>query len=68
MAMTFGVYCEVSGGVTGYRAAWLKDGDGKESTFDSLDAANEEAAQLNSRSRNPYQTASFRYTVRERDR
>ena len=42
----FGVYCVVSGGVTGTRRAWLKDGDGNIAAFPSLSEADARAQEL----------------------
>jgi len=61
----FGVWCEVSGGVTGSRCAWLKR-NGVRAEFDAQAEAEAEAARLMSRNgSNPYRTADFRYTARE---
>ena len=57
------IYCEVSGGVTGYRAAWLKK-DGKEQVFFVKAEAIVEAQRLNEKlNSNPFRTAEFKYTV-----
>ena len=61
---SFGIWCEVSGGVTGHRAAWLKR-DGRVQLFADRGAAARMASDLMARTAGPYATASFRYTVRE---
>jgi hypothetical protein len=62
----FGIWCEVSGGVTGYRCAWLKS-DGEIQTFETREAAEVEAARLmKATNGNPHRVASFSYSVRER--
>jgi hypothetical protein len=60
---TFGIWCEVWGGVTGSRAAWMK-ADGQLVRFGSREAAEAEAARLNERLNGPNARASFNYTVR----
>jgi len=61
--MMFRILCEVSGGVTGYRCAYLKK-DGREIKFKTQAEAEAEAARLNERTNlNPYSTADFRYTI-----
>lgn len=61
--MNYRILCEVSGGVTGYRAAYLKD-QGVEQVFDALEQAEAVAGNLNAtKNSNPYRTADFRYTV-----
>ena len=61
--MTYGIWCRVSGGVTGSRQAWLKD-NGKVVQFDTLELAQAEASRLmaNVSSRSG---ASFSYTAKE---
>lgn len=44
--MKWRIWCSVSGGVTGYREAWLKD-KGELVEFDNVDAAVTEARKLN---------------------
>ena len=62
----YGIFCEVSGGVTGYRCAWLKAGDGKERVFKNMETARAEARRLSEKTNgNPYRKADFRYSVRE---
>jgi hypothetical protein len=63
----FGIWCEVWGGVTGHRTAWLKNI--KDSTkvweFDDETEAQVMAAHYqNSTNSNPHRTANFSYTVR----
>lgn len=59
----FRIWCEVWGGVTGSRAAWLKQ-NGEIADFATREAAEAEAARLNDRTKdNP--RASFSYSVRE---
>jgi hypothetical protein len=61
----FGIWCEVWGGVTGHRCAWLKS-NGEQQRFTSRDEAEAEAMRLNEQTNgNPHRTASFRYSVRE---
>jgi hypothetical protein len=58
---TYGVWCEVSGGVTGYRAAWLKDSFGIK-RYETREEAEAEAHRLRAKpNRGP---ASFSYTVK----
>jgi len=55
--MKWGVWCEVSGGVTGRRAAWLRRDDAL-AVYDRKDDAEQEAARLNATiGRNPYRKA-----------
>jgi len=54
------IWAEVSGGVTGSRAGWLK-ASGKIKEFPSREAAEREAAHLSDTMKSP--TARFRYTV-----
>lgn len=62
----WGVWCEVSGGVTGYRAAWLKDSEGKIARFDSAESATEVAVfHSDQRNGNPNRTATFHYAARK---
>jgi hypothetical protein len=63
---TWGVWCEVWGGVTGRRRAWLKD-DGRPAEFGSRAEAEAEARRLNaSVGGNPRRKAQFRYSARLR--
>jgi hypothetical protein len=59
----FRIWCEVWGGVTGHRTAWLKDDIGI-ATFATREEAEAEAARLNaSGNNNPHRKANFSYTV-----
>jgi hypothetical protein len=59
----YGVWCEVWGGITGNRTAWLK-ADGKIAEFDSIAEAAAEAARLQATANGDlYRTANFRYTA-----
>lgn len=60
--MKYRIFCEVSGGVTGSRCAFLKH-EGREAIFDDKDSAELEAARLTKRANGPYATATFRYTA-----
>jgi hypothetical protein len=62
METKFGVWCEVWGGVTGSRAAWLKS-DGRFVEFETYEAAVEEAEKNNKRTANNVR-ASFHYSAR----
>jgi hypothetical protein len=59
----WGVWCEVWGGVTGSREAWLK-ADGKVATFATKEEADAEARDQNNRTANNPR-ASFRYSARQ---
>lgn len=62
-ALRYGVWCEVSGGVTGYRSAWLKSKGGVWTGNEGQ--AIRKAAELEAESNaNPYRTAAFRYEAR----
>lgn len=64
--MTWKIWCQVSGGVTGYRAAWLKNGNGEEASFATREEAEREAAELTATANGgAYRTASFYYTARQ---
>lgn len=57
------ILCEVSGGVMGYRRAYLKD-RGVEMMFNTRAQAQKYADKHNERANeNPHRTADFRYTV-----
>ena len=56
------ILCEVSGGVTGYNASYLKIG-GKPITFDDKGHAEEVALSHQAKANGPYATASFKYSV-----
>lgn len=61
----FGVWCEVSGGVTGFRQSWLK-ANNTVALYNTREAAADEAKKLeNGRNGNPYRTANFSYQARE---
>lgn len=60
----FGVWCEVSGGVTGFRQSWMKS-DGVIRRFATREEAQAVVDAMQSRTRgNPHRTANFSYTVR----
>ena len=62
--MTYAIWCEVWGGITGSRASWAKQ-DGKVMTFATLEAAEAEAKQRQARTMgNLNRTAHFAYTAR----
>lgn len=64
---TWGVWCGVSGGVTGRREGWLK-ADGKHVEFPTRDAAETEARRLLGRDGTRYGGgASFTYQARPYD-
>ena len=61
----YGIMCNVSGGVTGTRSAWLKS-NGQVVTFITLDDANARARELEHKlNSNPYRTADFSYRAME---
>jgi len=62
--MKYRIWCEVWGGVTGSRQAWMKDNDGNVREFDSKEEADEEAGKCN-REMGKNSPARFRYTVKE---
>lgn len=62
----WGVWCEVWGGITGSREAWMKR-DGKIARFVAREEAEAEAAKWNTKNNGPYRSASFRYTARRFD-
>lgn len=64
--MCYGIWCEVWGGQTGSRAAWLKS-DGKMVVYETKAEAEARAAfynDLRNNGGNFYGTATFRYTAR----
>lgn len=62
---SWGVWCEVWGGVTGRREAWLKQ-NGKVALFATRGAAAGEAARHMSRQMGaPHRTANYRYSAKE---
>lgn len=62
--MKYRIHCVVSGGVTGYRESWLKQG-GVIYEVASKAAAITHAAHLNKEANGPHATARFSYTVVE---
>lgn len=59
----FRVWCEVWGGVTGPRQAYLKS-NGEISEFSTREEAEKEAARLNEKMNgSPHRIATFRYSV-----
>jgi len=61
----YGIWCRVSGGVTGTREAWAKDKNGR-MEFASREEAEKLAAHYTKQTMgNPYRTADYRYTVEE---
>lgn len=57
----YGVWCQVTGGLTGHREAWLKQASGKYRLFDTL--AEAEAEALAQTARKKYSPAVFTYTA-----
>jgi len=67
MEKVYGVWCRVSGGMTGTREAWMKSG-GRVARFETLEAAEAEAAKHNkAMNASPYRTAYFSYRAMEYD-
>jgi hypothetical protein len=61
----WGIWCQVWGGVTGHREAWMKNREGKIAEFDTIEAAQEEARMhAKTTMGNPHRGASFSYSVR----
>ena len=60
----YGVWCQVSGGVTGFRQAWLKK-NGEVLEFSTFEEADAHAEHLNEQMNGPHATASFSYEARE---
>jgi hypothetical protein len=60
----FGVWCRVSGGVTGTREAWLTAADGSIMVFPTEDEASGRALYLNLKRNGPNARASFSYTAK----
>lgn len=58
----FRVFCEVSGGVTGYRCSYMKR-NGEEMIFASKEAAELAAHNAMRQMNGPYAVARFKYTV-----
>lgn len=63
--MKFRIWCEVWGGVTGSRCAWMTDARGQIVEFDRREDAQEEADECNRTANGPNARASFEYTVKE---
>ncbi len=62
----FTILCEVSGGVTGYRQGYLRNGEGGLATFTTEAKAQTEAYRLtNEHMSNRYRTADYQYTVQQ---
>lgn len=61
---SYGVWCVVSGGITGHREAWLK-ANGEVILFDTADDAEAEAHRLTTMSNTRHSTTDFSYSVRE---
>lgn len=61
----YGVWCMVSGGVTGPREAWLKTVDGEVHRFSTLAEAVDEADRLRDQSRSWNSSCLFHYAARE---
>ena len=62
--MRYGVWCQVSGGITGYRYGWLKRG-GVRQEFSDRGEAMRIATQLNTERNKPIRRALFAYQVLE---
>lgn len=62
----FKVWCRVSGGATGTREAWLREG-GEEATFETKALAEARASELNRQMNHAHSVASVRYEAREDD-
>ena len=63
--MTYGVWCQVWGGVTGSRAGWLKE-NGKPQVFATLAEAEQVAAEHQASIKDrPHGSARFSYTAEE---
>ena len=61
----YGIWCIVSGGVTGRREAWMKGPDGKPELFETYHAAAAEADSNFKRTNNALSKASFEYLALE---
>lgn len=61
------IWCEVRGGQTGPRSAWLKDDEGREREFADRRKAETEASRLTLLMNGGPGPARYRYTVREVD-
>jgi hypothetical protein len=63
----YGVWAEVSGGITGSRQGWLKS-QGSRKVFDTLFEAQQEADELNRIMNDMHKpTVRFRYTAKQID-
>jgi len=62
--MKFRIFCEVSGGVTGYRYSYLKKW-GKAMLFSTQEAAQAECDRLKKKMNGPHARATFSYSVEE---
>lgn len=62
--MIFKIWCEISGGVTGHRADWLKS-NGEVITFRDRGNAELVAQRLRDSRNGPFRRADFSYTVKE---
>jgi hypothetical protein len=65
---SYGIWCEVWGGVTGHRGAWLKAGGVRLAVFETLAEAEAEARRLTMRMNNKNEKrsiapVSFRYSA-----
>ena len=61
----YGIWCRVSGGVTGTRESWMK-ANGEVQLFDDYEAANKEAMKIeDQRMGNPHRKADFSYRAKE---
>jgi hypothetical protein len=59
----YGIWCEVSGGVTGYRCAWMKS-NGELLVLTQEQAEQEAARRTKEKNSSPYRTADFTYTAK----
>jgi hypothetical protein len=62
--MKYQILCQISGGITGYRQAMLKENDKVWETDDEQKARNK-AKNLNGKTNDSYSCASFSYSVQE---
>jgi hypothetical protein len=60
----FKIFCEVSGGTSGYRCGYLKK-NGNALVFNTQDEADNAAKDLNTAMNGKYAVATFRYTVKD---
>lgn len=61
--MSFHIFAEVNGGITGYRCALVKASDRELMCFDDETIAEEKADELSKQMNGPHAHAQFRYTV-----